>query len=71
MKRKARFMMWNNRDPKIAELRLHALVDTSLSAVTSPGDETAADGKSWSKTVNLTELDTSFGHGQTCSGAHV
>jgi hypothetical protein len=68
MKRKAQLDMWNNRRLKIAEPRLHALIDTFLSAVTSHGDEIAADTKS---AVDLTELDTSFEHGQTSSGAHV
>jgi hypothetical protein len=63
MKRKAHLDMWNNRSLKVAEPRLHALLDTFVSTLTSPnGDDPAAeDVKSWGKTVNLTELGTSFG----------
>jgi hypothetical protein len=63
MKRKAHLDMWNNRSLKVAEPRLHALLDTLVSTLTSPKekDSSAEDVKSWGKTVNLTELGTSFG----------
>jgi hypothetical protein len=62
MKRKAHLDMWNNRSLKVAEPRLHALLDTFVSTLTSTnGGDSSADSDSWSRTVNLTELGTSFG----------
>jgi hypothetical protein len=61
MKRKAHLDMWNNRSLKLAEPRLHALIDTFVSTMTSDGEDSSKDEKLWSKTVNLTEVGTSFG----------
>jgi hypothetical protein len=58
MMRKGYLDMWNDRSLKIAEPPFHALIDAFLSAVTSNGDESAADSKS---AFNVTELDTSSG----------
>jgi hypothetical protein len=55
MKRKAHLDMWNNRSLKVAEPRLHALLDTFVSTLTSTDwEDPPANAASWGKTINLT-----------------